>query len=55
MELTLEQQRLRNAFREFADAHIVPHANAWDQAEGHAGGDGAAIGGQGLSGSSPAG
>ena len=33
MELTPEQQRLRTAFREFADAHIVPHANAWDQAE----------------------
>ena len=33
MELTPEQQRLRTAFREFADAQIVPHANAWDQAE----------------------
>jgi alkylation response protein AidB-like acyl-CoA dehydrogenase len=33
MELTVEQQRLRTAFREFADAHIVPHANAWDRAE----------------------
>jgi glutaryl-CoA dehydrogenase (non-decarboxylating) len=33
MELTFEQQRLRTAFREFADAHIVPHANAWDRAE----------------------
>src|ERR1051326_5105399 len=33
MELTPEQQRLRTAFREFADSHIVPHANAWDQAE----------------------
>lgn len=33
MELTPEQQRLRTAFREFADAHIVPHANGWDQAE----------------------
>jgi alkylation response protein AidB-like acyl-CoA dehydrogenase len=33
MELTSEQQRLRTAFREFADAHIVPHANAWDRAE----------------------
>jgi hypothetical protein len=33
MELTAEQQRLRTAFREFADAQIVPHANAWDQAE----------------------
>ena len=33
MELTAEQQRLRTAFREFADGQIVPHANAWDQAE----------------------
>jgi hypothetical protein len=33
MELTSEQQRLRTAFREFADAHIVPHANSWDRAE----------------------
>ncbi len=33
MELTPEQQRLRTAFREFADAQIVPHANSWDQAE----------------------
>jgi alkylation response protein AidB-like acyl-CoA dehydrogenase len=33
MELTPEQQRLRTAFREFADAQIVPYANAWDQAE----------------------
>jgi butyryl-CoA dehydrogenase len=33
MELTPEQQRLRTAFREFADAQIVPHASAWDQAE----------------------
>ena len=33
MELTSEQQRLRNAFREFADAQIVPYANAWDRAE----------------------
>jgi glutaryl-CoA dehydrogenase (non-decarboxylating) len=33
MELTPEQQRLRIAFREFADTQIVPHANAWDQAE----------------------
>jgi glutaryl-CoA dehydrogenase (non-decarboxylating) len=33
MELTPEQQRLRTAFREFTDAQIVPHANAWDQAE----------------------
>jgi len=33
MELTAEQQRLRTAFREFADAQIVPHANAWDRAE----------------------
>jgi alkylation response protein AidB-like acyl-CoA dehydrogenase len=33
MELTVEQQRLRTAFREFADAQIVPHANAWDRAE----------------------
>jgi hypothetical protein len=33
MELTPEQQRLRTAFREFADAQIVSHANAWDQAE----------------------
>ena len=33
MELTPEQQRLRNQFREFADAEIVPHANAWDRAE----------------------
>jgi hypothetical protein len=33
MELTAEQQRLRTAFREFADTQIVPHANAWDQAE----------------------
>lgn len=33
MELTFEQQRLRTAFREFADAHIVPHANTWDRAE----------------------
>jgi glutaryl-CoA dehydrogenase (non-decarboxylating) len=33
MELTFEQQQLRTAFREFADAHIVPHANAWDRAE----------------------
>jgi glutaryl-CoA dehydrogenase (non-decarboxylating) len=33
MELTPEQQRLRTAFREFGDAQIVPHANAWDQAE----------------------
>jgi len=33
MELTIEQQRLRTAFREFADAHIVPHAYTWDRAE----------------------
>src|SRR5215471_12854832 len=33
MELTAEQQRLRTAFREFADEQIVPHANAWDRAE----------------------
>jgi len=33
MELTAEQQRLGTAFREFTDAQIVPHANAWDQAE----------------------
>ncbi|HET9182774.1 MAG TPA: acyl-CoA dehydrogenase family protein [Candidatus Angelobacter sp.] len=33
MELTPEQQRLRNRFREFADAEIIPHANAWDRAE----------------------
>jgi len=33
MELTPEQQRLRTAFREFADTQIVPQANAWDQAE----------------------
>src|SRR5436305_3630953 len=33
MELTPEQQRLRSAFREFADAHIVPYANSWDRAE----------------------
>jgi glutaryl-CoA dehydrogenase (non-decarboxylating) len=33
MELTFEQQRLRTAFREFADAHIVPHANTWDRVE----------------------
>src|SRR5579864_1829213 len=33
MELTLQQQRLRTAFREFADAQIVPHANTWDRAE----------------------
>ncbi len=33
MELNFEQQRLRTAFREFADAHIAPHANAWDRAE----------------------
>src|SRR6185369_9396519 len=33
MELTVEQQRLRTAFREFADAQIVSHANAWDRAE----------------------
>ena len=33
MELTPEQQRLRTAFREFADSQIVPHANAWDRTE----------------------
>lgn len=33
MELTPQQQRLRTTFREFADAQIVPYANAWDQAE----------------------
>src|SRR5215467_14555274 len=33
MELTPQQQRLRTAFREFADTQIVPYANAWDQAE----------------------
>src|ERR1700743_102816 len=33
MELTPEQQRLQNEFREFADAQIVPYANAWDRAE----------------------
>jgi glutaryl-CoA dehydrogenase (non-decarboxylating) len=33
MELTPEQHRLRTAFREFGDAQIAPHANAWDQAE----------------------
>lgn len=30
MELTPQQQQLRTAFREFADAHIVPHTNTWD-------------------------
>src|SRR5947199_5394572 len=33
MELTVEQQRLRTTVREFADAHIVPHANTWDREE----------------------
>src|SRR5437016_8059423 len=33
MQLTAEQQRLRTTFREFADAHIVPHANTWDREE----------------------
>src|SRR6185437_14702648 len=33
MELTPQQQRLQTAFREFVDAQIVPHANAWDRAE----------------------
>jgi glutaryl-CoA dehydrogenase (non-decarboxylating) len=33
MELTFEQQQLRTAFREFADTHVVSHANGWDREE----------------------
>lgn len=33
MELNSQQQRRRNEFREFVDAHVVPGANAWDRQE----------------------
>ena len=31
-ELTEEQRALRSTIREFAEAEIAPHADAWDQA-----------------------